>query len=227
MNSAKSGGVERVVQRQHRHPVAQFGEAAVRRAAHPVRWRIGTDQLRKPRLDLVVAPAQRVVVGVGDLGRVAFVIGAVVMRDLGGQALRVPPAASVSVSSSTGFIAASVGSSVSGWAVVGVGITVEGGRASWRAAPAAARGGPGGGIGLRIGVRPGDLVGGPGRLRRSHLAARRPAPAQRPAAAAAGLMPAPPATRRLPRHVRRRGAAEAGARGDRRVDRQHRKHVLR
>ena len=81
-------GVERVVERQHRHAVAQFGEAGLRRAADPVRWRIGADQCGKPRLDRGVAPAQRVILGVGDLRRVALVIGAVVMRDLGGQTLQ-------------------------------------------------------------------------------------------------------------------------------------------
>ena len=36
--------VERVVERQHRHAMPQFGETAIRRAADPVRRRIGADQ---------------------------------------------------------------------------------------------------------------------------------------------------------------------------------------
>ncbi len=51
--------------------MGDLGEAGGRRGADPARRAVGADQLGKARLDRRVAPAQRVVVGVGDLGRVA------------------------------------------------------------------------------------------------------------------------------------------------------------
>ena len=62
-----------------------------RRGADPARRAVGADQLREARLDRVVAPAQRVVIGVGDLGRVLGVVEPVVMRDRLGQRARARP----------------------------------------------------------------------------------------------------------------------------------------
>ena len=60
---------------------AELGKPALRRAADAVGRRIGGSG-RETRLDRGVAPAQRVVVGVGDLRRVVLVVGAIVVRDL-------------------------------------------------------------------------------------------------------------------------------------------------
>ncbi len=79
--------VHGVVERQHRHAVAQLGEPGLRRGPHPARRRVRADQVREVGLDRGVAAAQGVVFGVGDFRRVLLVVGAVVMRDLPGQAL--------------------------------------------------------------------------------------------------------------------------------------------
>ena len=52
--------------------------------ADPVRGAVGPDQLGKARLDRRIAPAQRVVVGIGDLGRVLLVVE----RGRGGRSRR-------------------------------------------------------------------------------------------------------------------------------------------
>jgi hypothetical protein len=61
--------------------VSDFGEAARRLGANPLRWRLGRQQVRKPRLDGVAAPAQRVIVGVGDRRRIVLVVALVVSSD--------------------------------------------------------------------------------------------------------------------------------------------------
>src|SRR3546814_11884635 len=49
------------------------------------RWAVGPDQVRERRLKLGIAPHQRVIFGIGDLGRILGVIEPVVMRDCLGQ----------------------------------------------------------------------------------------------------------------------------------------------
>ena len=71
-----------IVERQHRHAMADFCETALRRATHAVGWRVLADQMRKAGLDRGIALAQRVVGRVGDLRRVLLVVQLVVMRDL-------------------------------------------------------------------------------------------------------------------------------------------------
>ena len=63
-------GAERVVEREHRHAMRHFGEAAGRRAADRAGSANRAGPGRETRLDRRVAPAQRVVFGVGDLRRV-------------------------------------------------------------------------------------------------------------------------------------------------------------
>ncbi len=78
-------GVEGVVQRQHRHAVADRGELGRDRRTDHLGRRIGHGQLGESALDLDRPALQRVVVGVGNLGRVVAVIQGVVTRQLGGQ----------------------------------------------------------------------------------------------------------------------------------------------
>ena len=79
-------GVERVLQRQHRHRVAHLGEATRGRSADLARQAFQRLQIGKFRLDRLVAPPQRVVFGVGDGRRVLLVVGLVVLLDLGFEA---------------------------------------------------------------------------------------------------------------------------------------------
>ena len=82
---------EGVLQRQHRPRVGDLGKAGGGRGADPARRAVGADQLREAGLDRGVAAAQRIVFGVGDLGRRIGVIEPVVMRDLLGQRARARP----------------------------------------------------------------------------------------------------------------------------------------
>ena len=79
------GGVESVVQGQHRHAVTDFGEPGFRRPANSGRWRVGPDQPREAGLDLGIAAAEGIVVSVGNLRRVMGVVGGIVVRDLMSQ----------------------------------------------------------------------------------------------------------------------------------------------
>ena len=72
-----------IVERQHRHRVAHLGKARRRRGADPLRQAFKRAQLRKARLDRVIALAQRVVVRVGNGRRVVLIIAPVVLGDLG------------------------------------------------------------------------------------------------------------------------------------------------
>ena len=72
---------EGVVERQHRHRVADFGEAARGRGADFERQRLQCAQFRKARLDCRVARAKRVVFGVADGRPVVLVVALVVLRD--------------------------------------------------------------------------------------------------------------------------------------------------
>ncbi len=56
--------VERVAEREHRHRVADLGEFRGRLRADPAARAIRAHELGKARLDLLVAPPQRVVFGV-------------------------------------------------------------------------------------------------------------------------------------------------------------------
>ncbi len=74
-----------VVEREHRHRVAHFLEAARRRGADPDRQRFQRAQVGKACLDGVVAFAQRIVLGVGDDRRVLLVVALVVLGDFACQ----------------------------------------------------------------------------------------------------------------------------------------------
>ena len=78
---------KRVVERQHRHRMADFLESPRRRRADLLRRRVARDEFGKSRLDGVEALAQRIVFGVGDLRRVVLIIGLVVPLDLERQPL--------------------------------------------------------------------------------------------------------------------------------------------
>ena len=73
---------ERVLQRQHRPGMGDLGEPGGRGGADPACRAVGSDQLGKPGLDVTVAAAQRVVIGIGNLGRRIGVIKPVVVFDL-------------------------------------------------------------------------------------------------------------------------------------------------
>ncbi len=77
--------VEGVLERQHRHRVAQLGEALGGPCADLQRGAVGAHQMREPGLDRLVAAFQAVIVGVGNLGRIGAVIERIGMGDLGGQ----------------------------------------------------------------------------------------------------------------------------------------------
>ncbi len=62
-----------------------FAEAACRRRSDVTQWAVSADELGEPRLDRAIAPDQRVVIGVRDLGRVLLVIASVVVRDQLGE----------------------------------------------------------------------------------------------------------------------------------------------
>ena len=81
---------EGVVERQHRHRVTHFGEAARRRRADLARQAVQGAEIRKFRLDRVVAPPQRVVFRVGHGRRVLLVVALVVRLDLHLQARVLP-----------------------------------------------------------------------------------------------------------------------------------------
>ncbi len=76
------GGIHGVVERGHRRAVLDRSEGGRARTADRLGGRVGGDQRRVQRLDLVEATYQRVVLGVGDLGCVELVVELVVMVDL-------------------------------------------------------------------------------------------------------------------------------------------------
>ena len=82
---------KRVVERQHRHRVPDLGEARRRRRADPLRQAFQRAQLRKARLDRVVALAQRVIGRIGNGRRVLLIIAPVMLGDLGLRAARARP----------------------------------------------------------------------------------------------------------------------------------------
>ena len=73
---------ERIVQRQHRHRMPHLGETARRRGADGERQAALGDEIREFLLDGVVAPAQRIVFGVGDSWRIVLIVALVVLGDL-------------------------------------------------------------------------------------------------------------------------------------------------
>ncbi len=82
---------KRVVERQHRHRVADLPEFAGRRRADLLRRRGAGDEIGKPRLDGIEALAQRVIFGVGNLRRVFLIVSPVVTLDLERQPLVLDP----------------------------------------------------------------------------------------------------------------------------------------
>ncbi len=90
-NSAKSSASKALSSDSIGTPWRHLAEAAGRRRSDPAAGRIRHAPDRGMRgFQFGVAAAQRVVFGVGDLRRVAFVIGAVVAGDFGGRAAPVP-----------------------------------------------------------------------------------------------------------------------------------------
>ena len=81
-------GVEGITQRQHRHAVLDLAEAFGRRRADAFRGAVGAHELGEACLDRRVAPAQCVVLGVGDLRRVLAVIELVMVADERGEAAK-------------------------------------------------------------------------------------------------------------------------------------------
>ena len=77
---------EGVAEGEHGHPVLHLAEAGGGRGAHAKGGAVGALQLGKARLDALVAPPQRIVVGIADHRRVLLVIELVVLRDQGGEA---------------------------------------------------------------------------------------------------------------------------------------------
>ena len=77
-----------IVERQHRHRVADFGETRRRRCADPLRQAFQRAQLRKACLDRVVALAQRVIGSIRNGRRVLLIIAAVMLGDFGLPAAR-------------------------------------------------------------------------------------------------------------------------------------------
>ena len=73
---------EGIVERQHRHRVANFGKAARRRGADFERERLQRAQIGKARFDCRVAAAQCVIFGVGNRRPVLLVVAPVVLGDL-------------------------------------------------------------------------------------------------------------------------------------------------
>ena len=89
-NARSSVLAHRVVEREHRHAVDELGEALGGRRADALRRRIGARELRVRCLERLELAEQRVVLRVGDLGRVLLVVEAQVAVQLGGavQAIR-------------------------------------------------------------------------------------------------------------------------------------------
>ena len=79
------GAFHGVVEGQHRHPVRHLAEVLDRWRADPMRRAVGPDPIGKARLDRLIAPAQPVVLGIGDFGRVLAIVEPVVTRDLGSE----------------------------------------------------------------------------------------------------------------------------------------------
>jgi len=77
-----------IVERQHRHRVADLGEAPGRLRTDFLRRRIAGDQFGKSGLDGIEALAQRVVFGVRNLRRVFLIVGFVVALDFQRQPLQ-------------------------------------------------------------------------------------------------------------------------------------------
>ena len=74
-----------VVERQHRHRVPHLGEARRGRGADALRQAFARGELREARFDGAIAPAQRVIFGVGHRRRIVLVIAPVVPGDVLGQ----------------------------------------------------------------------------------------------------------------------------------------------
>ncbi len=74
-----------VVQAQHRPRMRHLGQMTGRCRTDQFRRRIGPDQMRESGLDRRIAPHQRVVIGIADLGRIVGVIEAIVPCDLARQ----------------------------------------------------------------------------------------------------------------------------------------------
>ncbi len=74
-------GVERIAERQHRHAMAHLAEALGRGRADAFRGTVGPYELGEALFDRRVAPAQHIVLGVGNLRRVLPVVELVVVAD--------------------------------------------------------------------------------------------------------------------------------------------------
>src|SRR6266849_3945934 len=70
-----------IVERQHRHRVADFGEASGRLRTDFLRRRLAGDEFGKSGFDCIEALAQRVILGIRNLRRIFLIVGFVVALD--------------------------------------------------------------------------------------------------------------------------------------------------
>ena len=98
---AGGAGVGLGVDREHRHGMAHRLEALEHGADHALGRRIGRDELGMRRLDRLQLLEQRVVLGVGNLRRIAHVVGARVVLELLAQRRRARGGARAAFSSQT------------------------------------------------------------------------------------------------------------------------------
>ncbi len=77
--------VEGVLERQHRAQMPNLAEAGGRRRPDMTRRAVGAHESGEARLDRAIALDQRVVIGIGDFGRVLLVVALVVVRDQLGE----------------------------------------------------------------------------------------------------------------------------------------------
>src|SRR4029077_12060810 len=82
---AHVGFLEGVVEGEHGQRMAHLGETASRWGTHALARAVRAPQLGEALFDFPVAVDQRVVIGVGNFGRVLLIVQAVVMRDFRGQ----------------------------------------------------------------------------------------------------------------------------------------------
>ena len=85
------GQLECVFQAEHPNIVPHLGKAVSQRRTDLLGRAVRPFQFRKTRLNGRIAALQRIILGVGDLGRVFGVIGAVGIRNLQGQPIKLLP----------------------------------------------------------------------------------------------------------------------------------------
>src|SRR5690606_14319000 len=79
--------IERVVEREHRHPVADRAKALGRRNADLLRRAVGRDKLGKARLEGKKITPERVILGIRNDRRILRIIGFIMRADGGREPL--------------------------------------------------------------------------------------------------------------------------------------------